>query len=102
MSNLASVARVVADSQEKTKGYIGRIAAAVAEPEQCIGESNLSQGTVGYDTRYVGKVINAIMSISNSWVVVDICTAFFELSGVLHALCRWLVLGFMITSTANP
>lgn len=52
----AVVARVVADAQEKTKGYLPRIEAAVEDNGQCIEESHLDQEAVGYSTRTVGKV----------------------------------------------
>lgn len=51
-----SVATVVADAQEKTKGYLARIEAAVEDPGQCIEESHLDKGVVDYRTRTVGKV----------------------------------------------
>lgn len=46
--------KVVADAQEKTKGYLGRIEAAV--DTQCIEESHLDQQLVGHGKRTVGKV----------------------------------------------
>ena len=51
-----SVAKVVADAQEKTKGYLPRIEVAVEDPGQCIEESHLDKEAVGYSTRTVGKV----------------------------------------------
>lgn len=51
-----SEAKVVADAQEKTKGYLPRIEAAVDDPSQCIEESHLDKEVVGYSTRTVGKV----------------------------------------------
>ncbi|CBJ28207.1 conserved unknown protein [Ectocarpus siliculosus] len=52
-----SLAKVVADAQEKTKKYLGRIEAAVDDSaRQCIAESRLDQQLVGHSKRTVGKV----------------------------------------------
>lgn len=51
-----SVSRVVADAQEKTKGYLPRIEDAVGDPGQCMAESHLDEGVVKYGKRSVGKV----------------------------------------------
>lgn len=53
-----SEAKVVADAQAKTKGYLGRIKAAVGDAanNQCIEESHLDQEVVGHGKRTVGKV----------------------------------------------
>lgn len=56
-----SEAKVVADAQEKTKGYLPRIEAAVDDPSQCIEESHLDKEVVGYSTRTVGKVWSGLV-----------------------------------------
>ncbi|CAN0384082.1 unnamed protein product [Ascophyllum nodosum] len=47
---------MVHDAQEKTKGYLPKINAAVKDAAQCIGESNLDKDVVKYSTKTVGKV----------------------------------------------
>jgi len=52
-----SMAAVVAEAQEKTKGYLGRIEEAVDDSSnQCIAESHLDEELVGHGKRTVGKV----------------------------------------------
>lgn len=56
MATTASVAKVVADAQEKTKSYLPAIKACIGDASQCIEESHLDKGKVDFQTRTVGKV----------------------------------------------
>lgn len=61
-----SEAKVVADAQDKTKRYLGRIEAAVDDAaKQCIEESHLDQELVGHSKRKVGKVRGRVRSTEN-------------------------------------
>ena len=51
-----TISKMVHDAQEKTKGYLPKINAAVKDAAQCIGESNLDKDVVKYSTKTVGKV----------------------------------------------
>lgn len=66
-----SLAAVVAEAQEKTKGYLGRIEAAVDDPDaECIAESHLDQELVGHGKRTVGKVSRRVLFL---WVSGCVC-----------------------------
>lgn len=56
ISELSSVSKIIHDAQEKTKGYIPTIEAAVGNPVQCMDESNLDKEVVKYNSKTVGKV----------------------------------------------
>lgn len=60
----STVAKVVADAQEKTKqrNYHDQIEAAVNAPTSlCIKESQLDKNSVKFDSRHVGKVCHAML-----------------------------------------
>ena len=57
IAGLSSVSKSIHDAQEKTKGYLPTIEAAVGNAvNQCIDESNLDKELVKYNAKTVGKV----------------------------------------------
>lgn len=57
IAGLSSVSKIIDGAQEKTKGYLPTIEAAVGnDVHQCIDESNLDKELVKYNEKTVGKV----------------------------------------------
>lgn len=85
-----SLAKVIADAQEKTKQYLGRIEAAVDDsPRQCIAESRLDQQLVGHSKRTVGKVCLTVVSVCIVSVFLNCCLT--NMRNTLRLLCTTAV-----------